>query len=274
MDETSTPLARRTHGALRVTVERPRGGPGSVTREAYATAPLRLLRPRNHGHAQWLFPTLLGPGLLGGDELSVEVSVGPGAACYAGSLGVTRAFAGASRLTQRLSVAAGGLLVWAPEPLACGPGADLTQQTLVTLEEGASLLLVDALCEGRPALGERWAFERLRSLLTVTVAGHTRLREQLDLRPRELPVARHFGPFGAMALLCAVGPRASAARQAWASHRPDKGPARLAHGAALGDDGALLRLAAPDATALAAEATAALGDLDALLGDDPRRRRF
>jgi urease accessory protein len=263
----------RPRSVARISVEQSRGR-RSVAREVYAEAPLRLMRPRNGGHSVWFFSTLLGPGFLGGDDVEVEVEVGEGAACYAGSVGVARAFAGASRVRQRLRVRQGGLLVWAPDPLACGRGADLLAETEVDLEPGASLLLLDTISSGRPALGERWSFRRLRSSLRVRVAGRERLREQIDLRPEELPVARHFGAVEAFGLLCALGPRAAEARTSWISARPRPGPEVTAHGAALGDDGGVLRMAATGAALLSATARESLGDLAALLGDDPRTCRF
>lgn len=270
----SSALAPAAGARARVVIERPSRGPRSVAREAYAETPLRLLRPRNQGHAVWIFPTTLGPGMLGGDELSVDLTVGPGAACYVGSLGVARAFTGAARLTQRLRVEPGGLLVWAPDPLACSRGADLVQETHVELREGASLLLVDAVGEGRPALDERWAFARLRSLLRVTCDGDERLREQLDLRADLLASTRHLDPFGGFALVCALGPRVSPQREAWLAAPPQTGPHHLAHAAPLGHDGALLRLAAPSTYLLSRVIASSLGNLTETLGDDPRTRRF
>ena len=263
----------RPRSVARISVEQSRAR-RSVARDVYAEAPLRLVRPRNGGHSVWFFSTLLGPGFLGGDDVEVEVEVGEGAACYAGSVGVARAFAGASRVRQRLRVREGGLLVWAPEPLACGRGADLLAETEVDLEPGASLLLIDTIGSGRPALGERWSFRRLRSSLRLRVAGEERLREQIDLHPEELPVARHFGPVEAFGLVCSLGPRGSEARGRWQQARPRPGPEVTTHGAALGDEGGLLRVASTDVTSLNATTREALGDLASLLGDDPRTSRF
>jgi urease accessory protein len=263
----------RPRTVARVSIEQNRAR-RSVARETYAEAPLRLLRPRNGGHAVWIFSTMLGPGFLGGDDAAMELTVGEGAICYAGSIGLARAFAGAARVQQRLRVEDGGLLVWAPDPLACGRGADLVAETEVELAPGASLLLVDAISAGRPALGERWCFRRLRSSLRVRSGGQERLREQIDLRPEELPVARHFGAVDAFGLLCALGPRARSTRASWLAGGPRTGPELTIHGAPLGDDGGVLRMAATGATSLLSAALTSLGDLTALLGDDPRTCRF
>lgn len=264
----------RAPALARVSIERSSGSGQSVARDAYAEPPLRLLRPRNGGHAVWIFSTTLGPGFLGGDDLRTDLVVGKGATCYVGSVGVGRAFSGASRVQQRLRVESGGLLIWAPDPLACGRGADLEIETEVSLEEGASLLLVDTTIAGRSALGERWCFRRLRSLLRVRVGQQERLREQLDLRPDALPVARHMGGVDAFGLLCAVGPRSQEVRATWLSEPPKSGGDLLRHGAPLGGDGALLRLASPRPDLLSRAAMTSLGNLSETLGDDPRACRF
>ena len=58
-------------GALTVALS---GGQSRVTR-AFAASPLRLLTPRNHGPASWIFTSTFGGGLVGGDAVFLEVDV-------------------------------------------------------------------------------------------------------------------------------------------------------------------------------------------------------
>ena len=53
---------------------------GAVTavETAFAESPLRLLTPRNHGSAAWAYTSTLGGGLVDGDRLELDLSVGPG----------------------------------------------------------------------------------------------------------------------------------------------------------------------------------------------------
>ena len=44
-----------------------------------AASPLKVLNPRNAGPSAWVYLATYGGGLLGGDALSVDVSVGAGA---------------------------------------------------------------------------------------------------------------------------------------------------------------------------------------------------
>src|SRR5687768_3060300 len=46
-----------------------RVGNRTVVRTALAHSPLRLLTPRNHGHAAWVYTSSLGGGLVDGDHL-------------------------------------------------------------------------------------------------------------------------------------------------------------------------------------------------------------
>ena len=49
----------------------------SVVRRAYATSPLRLLTPKNHGSAAWVYASSYGGGLVGGDDLRLTVTRRP-----------------------------------------------------------------------------------------------------------------------------------------------------------------------------------------------------
>jgi len=52
-------------------VRRPDGR--SVVARAYATSPLRLLTPINHGHAAWIYGSSYGGGLVDGDAVTLDV---------------------------------------------------------------------------------------------------------------------------------------------------------------------------------------------------------
>jgi urease accessory protein len=85
--------------------------------------------------------------------------------------------AGASALTLRLSVAAGGWLAVLPEPTVVATGACHRATTLADVETGGALLLREEVLLGRH--GEPGG--RYRGLLRVDVGGVPLLRHQLDL---------------------------------------------------------------------------------------------
>ena len=67
-----------------------RSGTGTAVETAFAESPLRFLTPRNHGSAVWAYTSTLGGGLVDGDRLELEISVGPGARAFVSSQGPTR----------------------------------------------------------------------------------------------------------------------------------------------------------------------------------------
>ena len=59
-------------------VEIVRRGERSVVTRAVATSPLRLLTPRNHGRGAWVYTATYGGGLVDGDAIQLDISVGAG----------------------------------------------------------------------------------------------------------------------------------------------------------------------------------------------------
>src|SRR5688572_3469687 len=66
-------------------------GRSRVTR-AYATSPLRLLTPRNHGDAAWIYAASYGGGLLGGDRVQLSVQVANGARAFLSTQASTKIY--------------------------------------------------------------------------------------------------------------------------------------------------------------------------------------
>ena len=93
-------------------------------------------------------------GPLRGDELRLELTVGSGAELEIRSVAAQLALPGrsglpASRYDIQVSVAAGGVLRWLPEPLIAAAGCDHLTSTHVEVAEGGSVLWRDDLVCGR-----------------------------------------------------------------------------------------------------------------------------
>ena len=124
-------------------------------------------------------------GILAGDHLELAVDVDPGAALSVLTPAATRAFMmtnGVAACEQRLTVAAGAWLEYAPEPLFPHTQSDYTQSTRLELAAGAQAYHVEALAPGRVGRGESWAWRRLRLSLDVSIGGKLVFRERLDSR--------------------------------------------------------------------------------------------
>src|SRR3954471_19986317 len=59
---------------------------------ARAASPLKLLTPRPRGESVWAYLSNFGGGLLPGDEIDFEVSVGAGTKCFLGTQSSTRIY--------------------------------------------------------------------------------------------------------------------------------------------------------------------------------------
>jgi len=140
-------------------------------------------------------------GPLGGDELELEVEVGPGAALRVATVAASIALPGATGRPSVLSVHAtvgeGGRLDWLPEPLIAAAGCDHRAESTVELAAGARLVWREELVCGRH--GEVGGDVGLDT--SVRLGGRPLHRHELTVGPREpawispavLGAARAFG---------------------------------------------------------------------------------
>jgi urease accessory protein len=131
-----------------VNAERGPYGRTRVTR-LRSDGPLAL---RESGGAVYLVGAGAGP--LGGDGLSLDVSVGPGACLEVRSAAASLVLPGRtpgvpSRLAIRAVVAAGGRLVFAPEPTIAAAGCNHLAVADVRLEKDAELVWQEEIVLGR-----------------------------------------------------------------------------------------------------------------------------
>ncbi len=264
--------APRAPGQAALRVVRGPGGRSVVARRA-ARSPVQLLTPRNHGGAAWAFVSSLGGGLVDGDDIALEVDVGPGAAALVTTQASTKVYRSPRGCRQRLCarVGDGGLLALVPDPVSGFAGARLDQTIAIELGEGASLWLYDAVSCGRAAAGERWQLARYASAITVTRGGATLLHDAIELDAAHGAIAPRLGRFDALATAIAIGPRAALAEVA----APARGAAWVAAASPLpGGDGVVVRAAATSVERLHRGARALLAGLPAVLGDDPFARKW
>ncbi|NBD09826.1 urease accessory protein UreD [Corallococcus silvisoli] len=256
-----------------------RFGPRTVIRTALAHSPLRLLTPRNHGHAAWAYTSSFGGGLVDGDHLRLEVDVADGATALVATQGANRVYRSPKGCQSELRARVGpeALLAWVPDPTVCFADARYSQTFDVTLARGACLVLADVVSAGRSARGERWAFQRYASRLRVEREGRALVDERWVLDPAHGALTERLGRFDALASVLLVGPALCSAREALAARvaaLPVKPRDReVVSASPLGEDGLLLRVAAVSLETLLATTRDWLSFLPGLLGDDPWARR-
>lgn len=153
-----------------------RRGTETILARREHVGPLRIQKPlypegRELCHALVLHPPA---GIAGGDQLHIDVDVGPDAQALLTTPGAGKWYRSAGpRATQdiRVKVSAGGTAEWLPQESILFDGAQARMRTTVELEPGARFLGVETLCFGRRASGERFDRGALRLATDIHLAG-------------------------------------------------------------------------------------------------------
>jgi urease accessory protein len=255
-----------------------RDGRSRVTR-AYATSPLRLLNPANHGHAAWIYTSSFGGGLVDGDETTLVIDVGPGAAAYVSSQSSTKVYRSprGTKAMTRGSVGSGGLLVVVPDPVVPFAGARYRQVQRYDVAGEAGLVVADALICGRRASGERWRFDEYESVIEVRVEGRLRVYDAVALRARDGDLSARCGRFNVLAVAIVAGRSLYAeiaCLTALAPQPVSRRPDQVVAVSSLADDACIVRIAGTTAEAVGATLRQLLGFVRIRLADDPWTRKW
>jgi urease accessory protein len=257
-----------------------RSGVRSVVSRAYATSPLRLLMPANHGHAAWIYSSSFGGGLVDGDHIAMDIDVGRGAAAFISTQASTKIYRSphGTSAEMRARVAADGLLVVAPDPVVCFSGARYRQTQTFELADRGALVLLDWVSSGRHVAGERWAFDEYHNQMTVRVDGRLLVHDALALRAADGNLRERLGRFNVLAVAVLAGASLAAAASALVSIAAAwpvlKRSDQLVAATVLGDCGCVVRFAGTSVERVGRTIREFLGFLPALLGDDPWTRKW
>jgi urease accessory protein len=278
-------------GSVAVVRRNDSGGEGpqrSVVTRAFAASPLRLLNPRNHGGAAWIYAASLGGGLVDGDDVSLDVTVGPGAAAMLSTQASTKVYH--AQQTPRgtsyeldASVSTGGLLAILPDPVVGFASSIYRQEQRIRLQPGASLVFMDCLSSGRRASGERWRFARYSSRLEVHLGGRlivldSTALEADDSAGPDRPLESRIGRFNVLCVIVLAGPlvapHASRVLSTISSSPVDKGARLLTGASPVAEDGCIIRLAGESFEEVAAAVREYLSFVPSLIGDNPWARKW
>jgi len=292
-----------SHGSGTLEFQRVAGR--TVLTRSRASSPLTLQSPRRRGESAWAVCGSLGGGLVAGDRVDMDVTVGAGATALIGTQASTKVFRSPENIAccQRLNaqVEADGVLVVAPDPLTCFAGAIYEQRQRFELHETASLVVIDWLTSGRRARGERWAFNRCELATEVFVEGRQTFRDVIRLAAADGPLdaPSRMGRCDCWATVILAGPRVAEAGQTlleFVSRQPltllspspcTQGPAlSLSNGEGRGGGssaaylsagaiagGVMLRAASESAESMLRFFRERLAFLGELCGDDPWSRK-
>lgn len=127
-------------------------------------------------------------GLVGGDRLSIDLSIGPQAHALISTPSANRVYRSLSQEAVQevtIVVAEGGILEWMPEHTIPFAGSRFRQSIDVSLGAGATLVLWDAVASGRIAHGERWRFASFDNRIQITMPSLATAGEHYALVPGE-----------------------------------------------------------------------------------------
>ena len=254
---------------------------GSAVARAYATSPLRLLTPRNHGRAAWIYTASYGGGLVGGDAVRLRISVGPSARAFVSTQSSTKVYRSARPTTVEVTahVSTGAHLVLWPDPVVCYAGSTYRQQQRFDVEPGGTLVAVDWMTSGRHGSGERWRFDRYETETSLRVEGRLVLFDSISLSRDEGDLAGRMGRFdvlcAAIVVGAAVGREAAAIADAVAAQPVTRRADVLVSAAPLSAGaGCIVRVAGRSVESVTAILRQHLSFVPSLLGDDPWTRKW
>jgi len=159
-------------------IERSQLGPLAVQRPFYPEP--------NACHSYLLHPP---GGVVGGDQLEIDIGVDSGAHALITTPGATKFYrsAGAqARQQQRFRVEAGGLLEWLPLETIFFPEANARLDTEIDIAPGGHFIGWEMHCFGRPALQECFKAGQIGMHTAVKVDGQAVLLEQLQIRDEDM----------------------------------------------------------------------------------------
>ena len=255
-------------------------GRSSVVLRAYATSPLRLLTPRNHGRAAWIYAGSYGGGLVGGDALRLTIRVREGASAFLSTQASTKVYRSnrPTSVETDASVAEGAFLVIWPDPVVCFAGSSYQQTQRIDVARDGAVVLVDVMTSGRRASGERWGFRQYVSRTTIRYDGRLVQYDSTRLHRDDGDLPTRMGRFDVLCSATIVGPelRQSCDRMlAGVSELPVRRPAPLLMSAApLSDVGGIIRIAGTSVEQVSRVLREQLLFVSALLGDDPWARKW
>ena len=268
----------RAPGRARIRLAPSITGRTTVT-DAYAASPLRLLMPRNSGHAAWIYLSSFGGGLVDGDRYGVDLTVEAGASALLATQASTKVYRSASGTSHELDarVVGDGRLILLPDPVVCFAGARYRQRQTIDLSSDGGLIVVDYLSSGRHAAGERWAFDSYTAMLSVRIDGRRVVHDVTRLDSSDAPIGDRMGRFNVVAFVLMLGPpvRQYAAQliERSRTRRVERRAPVLWTASEVGD-GCLVRIAAASFEPAAQAVRDTLAFVPDLLGDDPWARKW
>jgi urease accessory protein len=186
-DQRADTAAVGRRGTLSLQYERRAGH--TVLARSSSSSPWHCFPPTPLDDGRCAYTLLVNPsgGLVAGDGLSVDISVGANAHALISTPSANRIYrstGATAEQTVAVRVGPDAVLEWLPDFTIPFADARYRQHVSVALEAGATLLYWDVLAAGRVACGERWAFAQVDSDLRITSSTGGALVERYRIEPQ------------------------------------------------------------------------------------------
>lgn len=160
----------------------------TILAHSSSESPWNLLPPFTLDDTGCACTFLLNPsgGLVAGDHLSLRAMLDAGSHVVISTPSATKIYRSLSKPAEQsvdITVGAGAILEWVPEPTIPFAGSQFHQTIHVRLDPTAGLFLWDTVASGRVARGERWAFTTFRNEIKITTADGKAVLERYQLAP-------------------------------------------------------------------------------------------
>jgi urease accessory protein len=174
--------ANRAEGRLALTVA---ANAGTTRRSRVAEqGSLRVRFPGPVGRELEAVLVNTAGGMAGGDRFGIEIAAQAGARLVVGTAAaekVYRSSGDATDVSVKLDVGAGATLRWLPQETILFDRARLNRRIDADMDEGASLVLAEAVVFGRSAMGERVEQGELIDRWRISVGGRLVFAESVRL---------------------------------------------------------------------------------------------
>ncbi|HKY21378.1 MAG TPA: urease accessory protein UreD [Vicinamibacterales bacterium] len=257
-----------------------RNGSETVLTRSFAASPVKVFATKGGRSACWVYTATLGGGFVGGDEIQMTVEVEAGARALLSTQASTKVYRSLRPASQKMSatVDAGALLVVMPDPIVCFTSADFLQTQDYALHADANLVVVDWMTSGRHRAGERWAFSRYESRLTITRDARPVFYDALVLESDLDSIVERIGRFEVLLTAVLMGPlvreAASVIQREVLQSTVVKDAGLIVSASPLGKGGTLVRIAGMSVEQVGRVLREYLNFLSPLLGDDPWSRKW
>lgn len=181
-----TPVRAALSG--RLSLEFVPGPSGTALARSHTAAPLKIVRPFLLDGGRALVQVLtLGPGLCGGDNLTIDITVQSGARAVVVMQAASRILGmppGTKAVQSvNLSIDAGGQLEYYPGLTIPFADASLSQRINVSADRYARFGILESWAMGRHSRGEYLRFTELSSRTVVSVDGQPAFADAIELAP-------------------------------------------------------------------------------------------